>query len=208
MTVMTLALRRVWDRVALYIPVLLMSVLAFGTYWLVRNTPSVVESSQTRAPVHEPDYYMRRFQVKSFDADGKLKSEVFGTEARHYPDTDTLEIDAARIRLIGPTALVTVATAERARSNGDGSEIQLLGNAVVVREPATDAQGNAMPRLEFRSDFLHVFVNTERVRTHKPVVLTRGADRFSAEAMDYDNVDRMLELHNRVRGFIAARPAP
>ncbi len=109
---------------------------------------------------------------------------------------------------IGPTALVTVATAERALSNGDGSEIQLLGNAVVVREPATDAQGNPVPRLEFRSDFLHVFVNTERVRTHKPVVLLRGADRFSAEAMDYDNVDRVLELHERVRGVIAARPAP
>lgn len=208
MTVVSLAVRRTWDRVALYIPVLLMGVLALGTYWLVRNTPPVLEPSQTRAPVHEPDYYMRRFQVKSFDAEGKLKSEVFGTEARHYPDTDTLEIDTARIRLIGPTALVTVATAERALSNGDGSEIQLLGNAVVVRESATDAQGNPVPRLEFRSDFLHVFVKTERVRTHKPVVLLRGADRFSAEAMDYDNVDRVLELHERVRGVIAARPAP
>lgn len=208
MTAMTLAVRKAWDRVALYIPVILMGVLALGTYWLVRNTPSLAEPAPARALVHESDYYMRRFQVKSFDAEGKLKSEVFGAEARHYPDTDTLEIDAARIRLVGPTALVTLATAERALSNGDGSEIQLLGNAVVVREAATDAQGNPVPRLEFRSDFLHVFVDTERVRTHKPVVLLRGADRFSADAMDYDHVDRVLELHNRVRGMITTRPAP
>lgn len=200
--------RKTWDRVALYIPLILMGLLALGTYWLVRNTPLTQESAPVRAPVHEPDYYMRRFQVKSFDPVGTLKSEVSGTEARHYPDTDTLEIDAARIRLIGPTALVTVASAERALSNGDGSEIQLLGNAVVVREPATDAQGRAVPRLEFRSEFLHLFVNTERVRTHKPVVLTRGPDRFAADAMEYDHVERILELHTRVRGNIAARPAP
>ena len=60
----------------------------------------------------------------------------------------------------------------------------------------------AQPRMEFRSEFLHVFTNTERVRSDQPVTLTRGADRFTADSMDYDNLDQVLQLRGRVRGMI------
>ena len=30
---------RAWDRMSLYVPVMLMGLLALGTYWLARNTP-------------------------------------------------------------------------------------------------------------------------------------------------------------------------
>jgi lipopolysaccharide export system protein LptC len=30
---------RLWDGMAIYMPLLLMGALALGTYWLVRNTP-------------------------------------------------------------------------------------------------------------------------------------------------------------------------
>jgi lipopolysaccharide export system protein LptC len=51
-------------------------------------------------------------------------------------------------------------------------------------------------------------MNTEQVRSHKPVELLRGKDRFSAERMDYDNVEQTLQLSGRVRGtLIPAKPA-
>ena len=43
----------------------------------------------TAAAVHEPDYFMRKFAVKTYAANGQLKSDVRGGEARHFPDTDT-----------------------------------------------------------------------------------------------------------------------
>lgn len=196
--------REAWDRLALYIPIILMALFALGTYWLVRNTPLAPVPAQTETPVHEPDYFMRRFSVKTFDPAGRLKSEVLGTEARHYPDTDTLEIDRPRIRSITPDGRETVATADRALSNGDASEVQLFGNAVVVRD---GARGGA-PRMEFRSEFLHAFLNTERIRSDRPVTLVRGTDRFSADGMDFDNVDRILDLRGRVKGTLSPRPAP
>ena len=33
-------MRRVWDRLAVYLPLLLMGLMAMSTYWLVRNTPA------------------------------------------------------------------------------------------------------------------------------------------------------------------------
>ena len=200
-------LRVTWDRLSVYLPIMLMGLMALGTYWLARNTPTLSVPETQRPATHDPDYSMRRFSVKTFDASGRIKSEVHGTEARHYPDTDTLEIDQPRIRSFNARGELTVATAQRALSNGDGSEVQLFGDAVVTRE-ATDAPGHARPRLQFRGDFLHAFLDTERVKSHKPVELIRGNDRFTADGLDYDNVDQVLELRGRVHAVLRPSTGP
>jgi len=205
---------RLWDRMAIYMPLLMMGALALGTYWLVRNTPVFSAPEAAREASHEVDYFMRKFTVKNFDEGGRLKNEIYGIEGRHFPDTDILEIDQVRIRSTSPEGRVTVATANRAYVNSDGSEVQLTGNARVVRE----ASGKEAPRLEFRGDFLHAFLNEERVTSHKPVVLTRGNDQFTGDSFAYDNLDQVANLKGRVRGVLmpksaagaseASRPAP
>lgn len=200
-------MRSAWDQMSIYLPIILMGLMALGTYWLVRNTPNLDAPEAQKAASHEPDYFMRGFAVKTFDAAGRLKSEVFGVQARHFPDTDTLEIEQPRIRSFNERGQLTVATAKHAVSNGDGSQVQLFGDALVVRDASTDKQGNMVPSLEFRGEFLHAFLDTERIRSHKPVVLTRGSDQFAADSMDYDNVERVMELRGRVRGVLAPRPA-
>lgn len=198
-------LRDGWERLSLYLPMALMAVLALGTYWLVRNAPTLSAPAVAREVGHEPDYFMRNFSVKTFDANGRLRSDVRGEQAWHYPDTDTLEIQNAQIRSLNEQGHVTVSTAKRALSNGDGSEVQLFGDAVVVREAVQDAQGRRLPHLELRSEFLHAYANVERVRSHLPVVLLRDGDRFTADSMDYDNLDRLLQLDGRVRGSVGGR---
>jgi lipopolysaccharide export system protein LptC len=82
---------RVWDSMAIYMPLLMMGALALGTYWLVRNTPIFSTPEAAKEASHDIDYFMRKFTVKTFDEGGKLKSEIYGIEARHFPDTDILE---------------------------------------------------------------------------------------------------------------------
>ena len=201
---MLMRVRRVFDRLAVYLPLILMGLMAMGTYWLVRNSPVMGEIEQEAPPRHVPDYFMRDFSVKVFAEDGRLKSEMVGIEGRHYPDTDTLEVDQPRIRVLGTEGRVTTAVAVRGLINADGSEAQLFDKAVVVREASINAQGVQTPRSEMHSDFLHLFANTEQVRSHMPVVLVRGAgDRFtSQEGMDYNNLDRLMQLTGRVRGTL------
>ena len=135
-------LRRIWERLSMYLPLLLMALLALGTYWLVRNTPLAPVAEPARAARHEVDYFMRRVTVKTFDDAGRLKSELFGTEARHFADTETLEIDQVRMRAVNPQGLLTTATANRALSNDAGNEVQLIGNALVIRETQQQADGS------------------------------------------------------------------
>jgi len=196
-----LRMRRAWDRVAIYLPIMLMGLMAMSTYWLVRNTPNAPQNDLVAAPRHVPDYFMRDFSVRVFDASGQLKSEITGAEARHFPDTDTLEIDRPTIRSYSKEGRLTVANAGKAITNADGSEVQLFDKAVVVREGLHKNKGQV--RTELRSDFFHIVVNTEEIRTHLPVELTRGEnDTFSAEKMSYDNLSRTLELKGRVRGVL------
>ena len=199
-------LRAAWDRVSIYLPIILMGVLALGTYWLVRSTPVFTPPEAPRPPSHEPDYFMKKFTVKTFDASGKLKSEVSGAEAKHFPDTDTLEIEGARIRSFDTQGKLTTVTANRALTNADASEVQLMGNALAVRE-AVGGQ-KPVPRMEFKGEFLHVFMKTEQLKSDKPVTLTRGTDRFVADAMTYDNLKQVIELQGRVRGTLVPSAAP
>ena len=161
------------------------------------------EPAQADQPkTHEPDYFMKNFSVKNFDAEGRLKSEIQGEQARHYPDTDTMEIDQIRIRNFNENGHLTTATANRAVTNNDASEVQLIGNALVVREAAVDKKGEAIPRMSFRGEFLHAYMETERVTSHKPVELTRGNDQFTADSMEFDNFDQVMQLSGRVRGTL------
>ena len=200
--------RSAWDRAVVYLPVALMGILALATYLLARNTPVFGPAPAEQPPTHEPDYYLRRFSVKNFDANGRLTSEVFGTQAHHYPDTDILEIEEPRIRSFNERGELTTATARRALSNADGSEVQLLGGAVLTREAVPLPGGGERPRLQVRGEFLHAFMRTEQLKSNKPVIIERGANQFSADSLDFSNLDLILQLQGRVRGTIAPGKGP
>jgi lipopolysaccharide export system protein LptC len=185
-----------------YLPLFVMALLAAGTWWLVKSTPVAEGPGVEAPPRHEPDYTMSRFMVQRFAPDGALRTQIEGDVARHVPDTDTLEIENPRIRAIGPSGRVTVASAARALANGDGSEVQLLVGAHVVREPAPGEEA-----IDFRGEFLHLFVRTERVRSHLPVVVTQGGTEVRAAGMEYDNLARVIDLKGRMRGVFTTPAA-
>ncbi|WP_370680351.1 LPS export ABC transporter periplasmic protein LptC [Comamonas sp. GB3 AK4-5] len=201
---MMAAVRRSWEQVSLYLPVLLMALLALGSWWLVRNAPTVSRPVAERPVLHEPDYTMLHFMVKDFDAKGRMQSEIRGDRGDHYPDTDTMEIQQVDLRGFAPDGTKTTATARKGISNSDASEVQLWGNAVVVRQPLPPRTA-----LKFEGEFLHAWTQEERVRSHLPVVLTRGEDRFTSDKLEYDNVSQVVQMQGRVRGSLQpGRVAP
>ena len=191
-------LQRGWDWLSIYLPVVLMGLLAMGSYWLLRATPEMELPQIERPPQHEPDYFMRGFAVRTFAPDGTLRSEVRGREARHYPDTDHTEIDQARIRNQLPDSPHTTALADRVTSNADQTEFVLLGNAVVVREAA----GPGRPRLEFQGERLRVLTEERRVLSDRPVVLTRGRDQIRANSLDFREASGVALLQEIGRAHV------
>lgn len=195
-------MRTAWERLSLYLPVILMGLLALGTYWLVRSTPMQMAPAQDAPARHEPDYFMRKFSVKTFDASGRLTNEVTGADARHFPDTDTLEIDSALIRSFDEEGQLTVAAANRALTNRNATDVQLLGDARIVRDPPVKTSGQDQPKMEFRGEFLHIVKDSQTIKSHLPVDLIRGSDRFTADSLEYNHLDRVIHLKGRVKGTL------
>ncbi|UUX96117.1 LPS export ABC transporter periplasmic protein LptC [Aquabacterium sp. J223] len=193
--------RRTWRQrlldgqqvVSTYLPLLLMALLALATWWLVQNTPGLLKPSGERPKRHEPDYSMQDFTVERFRVDGRLTLRIQGREMRHYPDDDTLEIDQPRLRAVDPQGRLTVATARLGRARADGSEVQLLGDAD-VRSESPDA-----PPVEFRSEFLHAFIDQQRLRTHLPVRIRQAGSEMQAQGLDYDHARRLVQTQGRSR---------
>lgn len=194
---------RALDLASAYLPLAMMAGLAAATWWLLQSSPAPEAARDDRAQRHEPDYVMRRFVVERYTATGALKTRIAGATLRHYPDNDTLEVDDARIESIADSGLVTTATAKRALSNGDGSEVQLLGDARIVRPPV-----GREPETVFTGEFFHAFRNSEQVQSHLPVVVTQGGDVVRAQGgMHYDHLARTAELKGPTRATLAVRPA-
>ncbi|MCU0762325.1 MAG: LPS export ABC transporter periplasmic protein LptC [Hydrogenophaga sp.] len=199
-------LHKVLDQFTIYLPILLMGLLAGGSYWLLRVTPIPEVPLTERVPEHIPDYEMERFSVKVFGADGRIRTEVYGAEGRHYPDTDTLEIDKARIRHYSPEGLLTTATAERVTSNGDQTEFILEGNAVVVRQAGRNAEGKRTPRLEFHGEYLRVLTKWDILSSDQPVLLIRDKDQMRADSLFYRGDRQTAVLKGRVQAQMQPRP--
>jgi lipopolysaccharide export system protein LptC len=181
------------------LPLLLMALLALASWWLVKNSPRGAAEAEDRPVRSEPDYTMNQFALERFAADGRLKLRIEGARMKHFPATDRFEIEGAQISAIAEDGRVTRATAKRALGNGDGSEVQLVGGAEVT---SSDASGQ--PVL-MRSEFLHAFLITERVKSHLPVLVRVGGSELHGSGLDYDHGARKLELQGNVRARLAPR---
>jgi lipopolysaccharide export system protein LptC len=193
---------RLREALSSYLPLLLMTLLALASWWLVRNAPRSEPAQEARLPAGEPDYTMTQFALERFDAGGRLKLRIEGERLRHFPDSDRIEIDRAQIRAWAPDGRLTLATARRALGNGDGSEIQLLGGAEVT---AQDAAGTP---LVMRGEFLHAFLVLEQVRSHLPVQVRHGSSELRAAGLDYDHAAQRLALKGPLRAQLTPRARP
>jgi lipopolysaccharide export system protein LptC len=192
---------RLREGLSAYLPLMLMGLLALATWWLLKNSPHAQDTAPPRVLSNEPDYTMEQFAVERFDAQGRLKLRIEGARLRHFPASDRIEVEAAQIRAIAPDGRITLAHAQRALGNGDGSELQLLGGAEVS---SVDARG--LP-LVMRGDFLHAFFVTERVKSHLPVWVQSGHSELRAAGLDYDHPARRLELQGPLRAVLTPRVA-
>ena len=197
----------VWDRLTGYLPLVFMALLAAATYALLQATPEPSEPKPQRPLSSEPDFFMREFSVRSFAADGRLRTEVFGLEGRHRPDTESIEIDQARVRTFDEKGAVTNASGNRLKSNRDNNQFDLTGNAVVVRSGVASS-GQAVAPVRFESEYLRIYTEPTRLFSDQPVMIVRGTDRITAKGLDYSGEQEQVVFQGRVRVELVPNKQP
>jgi len=192
--------RALWQAAVSYSPLMLMALLAIGTWWLVQNAPQPLASGPAAPPRHEPDYTLRTFTLQNFTANGQLQIQIEGDRLRHYPDTNTLEVDEIRIHATDEQGRQTVATARRGWARADGSEVRLLDGAQVVSESESGP-------VEMTGDSLIAEIDAHRVVADSAVRVKQGSDQFTASGMVYDTRTEQLQLTGDVRARLMPRKA-
>ncbi|MEN9474785.1 MAG: export transporter periplasmic protein LptC [Pseudomonadota bacterium] len=192
-----------WDRAAVYLPVLTMGLLALGSYWILRSAPEPQAPTLLRPATHEPDYFMRGFSVRSHGTDGALLSELSGSQVRHYPDNDVIEIDQARLLALNSSGYTR---AEARLLSTDGQQSQyLLEGAVTVERHGSAGKAGPESSMHFAGEQLRVYADGQRIASDLPVELTRNGNRATAQSLRYDNSTGVAELQGRVRAQLSAR---
>ena len=193
---------RLREALASALPLLLMVLLAVGSWWLVRNAPQPLEPRPPAATRVEPDYTMTGFMVQRFGADGRLRVQIEGRQLRHLPAAGRLEIEGATIRAFAPDGRETVAIARLALADDKTTEVQLIGGA---RVQARSSRGEDAV---LEGERLLLYPQERRVRTDEAVRVRLGADEFVATGLEYRQDTGVLELLGPMRGVFAPRTKP
>jgi lipopolysaccharide export system protein LptC len=191
-------LRKGLDQMALYLPLLVMGLLALGSWSLVRSVPGLAVAPSAGTPRNDPDYILGRFAAQVFDAQGQPVRELVGERARHYPLSDELHVEQVRLEARSASGAQVQAQALRAVAPGHGDRLALAGQVQVVR--LADARG---ARTVFRGEALQVLLDEERLLSDQPVNIVQGHQRYAADRMVLDIRTGQYTLQGRVRVTLA-----
>jgi len=196
-------LRRMLDRLTVFLPLMLFGVLALGSWWLVRSMPELMPAGTDKLLRVEPDYRLEKFTVKSFDTSGRLTREVSGQSATHFPAKQELHIQNVRIYAENELGTRLQAQARQGVSKENEQQVDLSGDVLAVR--AADRHG---PRMTLKGEAVTAFMDQERLVSFVPVEIVRGADVFTAQTMDFDTRHGLYELQGRVKSVLAPSSKP
>jgi lipopolysaccharide export system protein LptC len=184
------------ERLIAFLPVLMLGVLALGSYWLYRQAPTIKETKVAPDINPEPDYFLKQFATRRFSESGRIKSEIYGEMAFHFPITDELDIRLIRMKKVQESNQILTGSAQQALSNQDASDVQLIGAAQLSQTPLPNAK--VKEPTEFSGEYLRIQSNEEKVTSNRPVLVSRGNDKFSAASLQYDHKTQITEMQGRV----------
>jgi len=182
-------------------PLALMLALALLTFYLEH----VVRDEDTRPGQrrHDPDYVVNNFTTTTFNREGLPLSVLSADTMVHYPDDDSTELVAPRVEQTKPDEPRITVTARRGALSGNGEEIFLYDNVVLVRE-ANETQ----PAARMTTSFLHVVRERSLVRTDREVTLVEDRRSLTGRGMDYNSESRQFNLHADVVGRFEPKQIP
>lgn len=174
-------------------PLALMLALALLTFYLERTVRE--EEGHPALRRHDPDYVVSNFTTTTYDREGLPLSMLSAARMVHFPDDDTTELVAPRIVQTKPKEPRLSVSAERGALSGDGEEIFLYDNVVLLRD--ADA---GRPAARLTTSFLHIVRDRSLVRTDREVTIEEERRSLSGRGMEYNSELRQFSLQADVRG--------
>lgn len=181
----------------------LLLILVIGTWWAADYTQRAVPIEAPRRITHEPDAWARNFIMIRTDESGMAVNRLEGEYMQHYPDDDSYEVTQARATGQRPGSPITVATADLAVMDDDGSRITLKGNAHLHR--VADAEREP---LDIHSEVLVLFPDDDIAETDLAALIQQGQSTLNGTGMRYNNAKRTLQVFSATDAKLSGQDRP
>lgn len=197
-------------------PLVLAAALAGFTWWLVASSPNVGDGARPPEPDRgTPDYVLDHARLARFDAHGRLEAVIDGDRMRHYPVTQTVQIDAMQLAMRHPDGRRLLAQAREGEwSEGQGlaslsgqADVRLADAGVVLPAQAKDVgeRGEAgVTRI--LGERLDLDTRARVLTSRQPVTVLREGSTVRGQTLRHDEPAGLTDLGGRVQGRLV--PAP
>lgn len=191
------------ERLPGLIAISLLLILVIGTWWAADYAQRAVPIEAPRRITHEPDAWARNFIMIRTDESGMAVNRLEGEYMQHYPDDDSYEVTQARATGQRPGSPITVATADLAVMDDDGSRITLKGNAHLHR--VADAEREP---LDIHSEVLVLFPDDDIAETDLAALIQQGQSTLNGTGMRYNNAKRTLQVFSATDAKLSGQDRP
>jgi lipopolysaccharide export system protein LptC len=178
-----------------YILILLLVIgIALFTRWLltaVERPPKPTVS----APRHEMDYFLTDFTATVMNAAGQPYYRLRAQHLEHYPDTDTLELQAPRLRYFSNPELPWLAEARTGTVYQDTRMVRLDGDVTIKRLGDLPAK-----HMTLVTDRLRIDTRDHTAETDADVKITTQNSTIEATGLWVSLDEDRLTLLSNARG--------
>jgi len=197
-------------------PLVLAGVLAGFTWWLVVSSPDVSEGARAAEPDRgTPDYELAKARLARFDAQGRLEAVIDGDRMRHYPVTQTVQIDAMQLAMRHPDGRRVLAQAregewseERGLASLSGAaDVRLadIGVTLPLQAPDVGERGDAgVTRI--LGERLDLDTRARVLTSQQPVTVLREGSTVRAQTLRHNEPAGLTDLGGRVKGQLLSAP--
>jgi len=197
-------------------PLVLAAALAGFTWWLVASSPDVGDGARPPEPDRgTPDYELAHARLARFDAHGRLEAVIDGDRMRHYPVTQTVQIDAMQLAMRHPDGRRVLAQAREGEwSEGRGlaslsgqADVRLADAGVVLPAQAAElgARGD-VGVTRILGERLDLDTRARVLTSQQPVTVLREGSTVLAQTLRHDEPAGLTDLGGRVQGRLVSAP--
>jgi lipopolysaccharide export system protein LptC len=178
-------------RGSLWLPLLILLLLAGVSFWIERSVQLAGQGSLT--PQRDPEGIMENFEAMRTDPAGNPQYRLSAKRLKHYSGSKRTELDAPRFDHLDPQLGHITATAGHATVSAEGEQVDLVGDVNVVR-----AARPGQSELRLQTARLVVFPQRDLLRAPQAVSVRDDTLDVRAGAMEYDAKQRVIKLSGRV----------
>ncbi len=200
-----------------FAPLVLAGVLAGFTWWLVVSSPDVGGGARPPEPDRgTPDYELAHARLARFDVQGRLEAVIDGDRMRHYPVTQTVQIDAMRLALRHPDGRRVLAQAREGEWSETRGLASLTGEADVrladvdvvpsALAGADAGEGAAVGVTRILGERLDLDTRARVLTSQQPVTVLREGSTVRAQTLRHDEPAGRTDLGGRVQGSLVSAP--